>query len=232
MSGEWKSDEELFALARRELYTAVVGDCMDKLGLVHQYLPARVRPLDPAMVTVGRAMTVLAGDCLEPLDPPRHRNPILEKPFGLMLEALDDLKPNEVYVTAGGSAHYSVWGELMSMRAMHCGAAGAIMNSYSRDTSGILALKFPTFSWGPYAQDMAPRGKVLDFRVPLDIEGVLIQPGDIVFGDVDGVCVIPRAAENEVFHNALEKARGEKLVGKAIQQGMPAKEAFEKYGIM
>jgi regulator of RNase E activity RraA len=79
---------------------------------------------------------------------------------------------------------------------------------------------------------MAPRGKVLDFRVPLDIEGVLIQPGDIVFGDVDGVCVIPRAAENEVFHNALEKARGEKLVGKAIQQGMPAKEAFEKYGIM
>ena len=106
------------------------------------------------------------------------------------------------------------------------------MNSYSRDTSGILALKFPTFSWGPYAQDMAPRGKVLDFRVPLGIEGVLIQPGDIVFGDVDGVCVIPRAAENEVFHNALEKARGEKLVGKAIQQGMPAKEAFEKYGIM
>jgi len=232
MSSEWNSDEELFALARRELYTAVVGDCMDKLGLVHQYLPPRVRPLDPAMVTVGRAMTVLAGDCLEPLDPPRRHNPVLDKPFGLMLEALDDLKPNEVYVTAGGSAHYSVWGELMSMRAMHCGAAGAIMNSYSRDTSGILALKFPTFSWGPYAQDMAPRGKVLDFRVPLDIEGVRIQPGDIVFGDVDGVCVIPRAAGNEVFHKALEKARGEKLVGKAIQQGMPAKEAFEKYGIM
>ena len=106
------------------------------------------------------------------------------------------------------------------------------MNGYSRDTPGILELKFPTFSWGPYAQDFAARAKVVDFRCPIEVESVRVNPGDIVFGDIDGVCVIPRASEEEVFTKALEKARGEKLVGKAIEGGMSATEAFRKFGIM
>ena len=76
------------------------------------------------------------------------------------------------------------------------------------------------------------RGKVVDFRVPIEIEGAKIQPGDIIFGDVDGVCVVPKAAEEEVFVRALEKARGEKKVRKAIEEGMSATEAFRTFGIM
>jgi regulator of RNase E activity RraA len=86
-----------------------------------------------------------------------------------MLEALDDLKPNEVYICTGGSPRYALWGELMSIRAMHCGAAGAVLDGYSRDTRGILKLGFPTFSHGSYAQDQNPRGKVVDYRVPIVI---------------------------------------------------------------
>jgi regulator of RNase E activity RraA len=106
------------------------------------------------------------------------------------------------------------------------------VNGYSRDTRGILEMNFPTFSWGRYAQDQAPRGKVIDFRVPLQIGQTLVQPGDIVFGDIDGVCVVPRAIEREVFSKALEKARGEKLVKKALERGMSARAAFQKYGIL
>jgi regulator of RNase E activity RraA len=73
---------------------------------------------------------------------------------------------------------------------------------------------------------------VVDFRVPIEIEGARIQPGDIIFGDVDGVCVVPKAAEEEVFVRALEKARGEKKVRKAIEEGMSATEAFRTFGIM
>ena len=149
-----------------------------------------------------------------------------------MLEALDDLKTDEIYICAGASPSYALWGELMSIRAMKCGAVGAIMDGYSRDSKEILGLNFPTFSYGPYAQDQAPRGKVVDFRVPISIGGVEVQPGDILFGDIDGVCVIPLAAEEEVFSKALEKARGEKTVRTAIENGMTAKEAFETYGIM
>ena len=227
----WKSDEELFSLAKQELFTAVVGDVMDKMGLLHQFLPPRLQPLCDDMVTIGRAMPVLEADVFTEAVT-NSNNPIMAKPFGLMLEALDDLKPNEIYVCTGGSPRYALWGELMSTRAMKLGAAGAVVDGYSRDTFGILQLGFPVFSSGRYAQDQGPRGKVLDFRVPLEIEGVRINPGDIIFGDIDGVIVIPQEAEEEAFTKAVEKARGEKLVQKAIQDGMSACEAFATFGIM
>ena len=227
----WQSDDELFALARRELFTAVVGDVMDKLGLRRQFLSPEIQPLREDMVVIGRAMTVLEADVFaENIE--GSANALMKKSFGLMLEALDDLKRNEVYICTGSSPSYALWGELMSTRAMKLGAAGAVVDGYSRDTRGILALNFPCFSYGRYAQDQGPRGKVIDYRVPIEINGVRIESGDIVFGDLDGVCIIPRKAEQDVFRAALEKARGEKLVAKAIREGMGAVEAFEKFGIM
>jgi len=218
----WKSDEELFALARRELFTAVVGDVMDKLGLRRQFLPPRIQPLDPAMITIGRAMTVLEADFFEEG----------AKPFGLMFEALDSLRPGEIYLCTGASPRYALWGELMSVRALACGAAGAVLDGYSRDTRGILALGFPTFSYGRYAQDQGVRGKVVDYRVPVEMEATRIEPGDIVFGDLDGVCVVPRAAERDVFSAALDKQRKEKTVRQALEAGITAREAFDTYGIL
>src|SRR3712207_721127 len=107
------------------------------------------------------------------------------------------------------------------------GAAGAVVDGYHRDTRGILKLSFPTFSYGGYAQDQGPRGKVMDFRVPLEIGRVRVNPGDIVFGDLDGVCVIPQEAEEEVFRRALEKVQKESLVGRAIREGMDRKSVVE-----
>ena len=222
---QWGSDEELFDTLRRELSTAVVGDVMDTMGLLRQFLPPQLRPLRDDMVVTGRAMTVLEADVPSDTD-------LATEPFGLMFRALDDLKAGEVYVCAGGSPRYALWGELMSTRAIKLGAAGAVVDGYHRDTSGILRLGFPTFSYGGYAQDQAPRGKVIDFRVPLEIGGVKVTPGDIVFGDLDGVCVIPRDAEEEVFRRALEKVQKENLVGQAIEDGISAQEAFEKFGVM
>jgi regulator of RNase E activity RraA len=227
----WKTDDELFAIARQELFTAVVGDVMDKLALQRQFLRPEIQPLRYDMVVIGRAMTVLEADVFTEASS-GSANPLMSKPFGLMLEALDDLKPGEVYLCTGASPTYALWGELMSTRARLLGAAGAVVDGYSRDTQGILSMGFPTFSWGRFAQDQGPRGKVLDFRVPLEIGGVRVEPGDIVFGDIDGVCIVPRRAEQDVFTAALEKARGEKRVKTAIESGMSAVEAFKKFGIM
>ena len=149
-----------------------------------------------------------------------------------MLEALDQLKENEIYLCTGGTPSYALWGELMSTRALQCGASGAVLNGYSRDTLGILKLNFPTFSYGTYAQDQAPRGKVIDFRVPIKIDNVAITPGDVIFGDIDGVCIIPQEIEKKVVELALEKVKGENLVRKSIEAGMSSVEAFNKYGIM
>ena len=91
---------------------------------------------------------------------------------------------------------------------------------------------FPTFGHGPYAQDQGLRGQVVDFRCRIEMAGVEIRAGDVVFGDVDGVCVVPREREDEAFRLALEKARGEKTVQKEIEKGMSAGEAFRTYGIL
>jgi regulator of RNase E activity RraA len=227
----WKSDDELFALARQDLYTAVVGDIMDVLGFKTQFLPPQIQPLRDDMVVIGRAMPVLEADD-DGGEGPGRVNELLNRPFGLMLRALDDLRKNEVYICSGSSPTYALWGELMSTCAINQGAAGAVLDGYSRDTRGVLKLGLPVFSHGRYAQDQRPRGKVMDFRCSIKLGEVVIRPGDIVFGDLDGVCVVPQAVEEEVMVQALEKARGEKRVFEAIKGGMKAQQAWDTYGIL
>jgi regulator of RNase E activity RraA len=227
----WKSDDELFTVAQRELFTCVVGDVMDKLGLQHQFLAPQIQPLRPDMMVIGRAMPVLSVDVYaEKIT--GSANKLMEKPFGLMLEALDNLRINEVYINTGSTPRNALWGELMSTRASKLGSRGAVLNGYARDTKAILQMNFPTFAFGSYGQDSGPRYKVVDYRIPIEIGAVRVRPGDILFGDIDGVLVVPAEAEAEVFTKALEKARGEKLVRKAIEEGSSAVDAFEKFGIM
>ena len=227
----WNSDNELFAIAKHELFTCIVGDVMDKLRLFHQFLPPQIKPIHQDMVVIGRAMPVLAGDVFEE-SIPATQNAMSAKPFGLMLEALDDLRHDEIYVSTGSSPRNALWGEMMSTRARALGAQGAVVNGYVRDTKAILRLGFPTFGFGSYGQDSSPRYKVHDFRVPIEIEKVRICSGDILFGDIDGVLVVPKEVETEVFNRALEKARGESSVKRALEAGLSAKAAFAKHGIM
>ena len=226
----WKDDNELFAMMKKELYSAVIGDILDKMNYRHQFLPQRIQPMREEMVVAGRAMPVLEADAFEELSD--GQNPIMKKNFGLMLAALDDLKENEVYICSGSSPSYALVGELMCTRMKILKAAGAVVNGFHRDTRGILELNFPCFSYGRYAQDQGPRGKVIDYRVPIEMDGVRINPGDIIFGDLDGVLVIPKEVETEVIQKAYEKATGEKMVAEAIRGGMSTVESFAKHGIM
>ena len=218
----WKTDAELFDLIRAELYTPVVGDILDALGKYHQFLPQPVQPMRENMIVAGRAMPVLMIDVHGPQ----------KKPFGLLTAALDDLKPGEVCITGGGDMRCAYWGELLTATARTRGAVGAVVDGFHRDTPKVLEQNWPVFSRGRYAQDSSVRTAVADFRCPIEIGGVWIEPGDLVFGDLDGVVIVPRAMETEVITCALEKARGEKVVRKAIEGGMTATAAFKKFGIL
>ncbi len=121
-------DDALFSDLRDKLSTAVVGDALDKLGWRRQFLPQAIGPLRPDMKLVGRAMPVLEADVFD--EGSGSPGPLGGKPFGLMLEALDDLRPSEVYVATGGSFRYALWGELMSTRARYLRAAGAVLNAF------------------------------------------------------------------------------------------------------
>jgi 4-hydroxy-4-methyl-2-oxoglutarate aldolase len=227
----WTTDEELFALLRTRLFPAVVGDILDTMGLFKQFLSPAIRPLRSDMVIVGRAMPVLEANCFAASEP-AGQLPLSRQPFGLLFQALDDLRAGEVYVATGCAPQFALWGGLMTTRAQHLEAAGAVLDGYWRDTPEVLQSGLPVFGFGGYAQDQGPRGKVVDYRVAVEINGVRIAPGDLVFGDLDGVLVVPRQAEAEAVRRALEKAGTESQVRLAIARGMSTAEAFKTFGVM
>ncbi|WP_455383197.1 RraA family protein [Salinispira pacifica] len=219
---KWNSDEELYDLILSRLYTPVVGDILDSAGYFHQFLTPEIGAMKTEMRVCGRAMPVLMMDVFGPQS----------EPFGLMTQALDDLAPGEVYVASGAAFRSATWGEIMTATAKTRRAAGAVLNGYHRDTPQVLAQSFPVFSRGRWAQDSGPRMKVADFRCTIEIGSVAVRPGDLVFGDQDGVIVIPANMEEEVIRKALEKAATEKTVRKAIEAGMTATDAFRRYGVL
>jgi 4-hydroxy-4-methyl-2-oxoglutarate aldolase len=219
---EWKNDEELMQLIRQELYTPVVGDIMDEIGCYHQFLPQAIQPMRETDKLVGRAMPALMIDVYGPQ----------EQPFGKLTEALDQLQKNEIYIASGGEMRCAYWGEILTATARKRGAVGAVINGFHRDTPQVMEQAWPVFSRGRYAQDSSVRTQIVDYRCSIEIGGVWVEPGDLIFGDLDGVLVIPQKHEAEVIRKALIKARSEKVVRKEIENGMSATEAFRKYGIL
>jgi regulator of RNase E activity RraA len=219
-------DAQLFSTVRERLFTAVIGDVMDAVGLTRQFLPPGIRALVPGTVIVGRAMPVLEADV--------HTDTSTRaQPFGLMFEALDSLQAGEIYIATGGSPQYALWGGLMSTRARALGCNGAVLDGFHRDTREILALGFPVFSAGSYAQDQRVRGRVIDYRCPIGFaNGCRVEPGDLIVGDIDGVLVVPRAQEQAIIASALNKVEGEERVRESIHAGKTTAEIFASTGIM
>jgi 4-hydroxy-4-methyl-2-oxoglutarate aldolase len=224
------ADPDLFALMQRDLNSAVIGDILDQMGFRRQFLPHGIAPLSPAATIAGRAMPVLEQDI--PDDQIDGKGAPTRNAFGLMFKALDSLQPGEIYVASTPSLSYALWGGLMTTRAKHLGAAGAILNGFARDGDEIARLGFPVFCRGLYAQDQAPRGKVVDMRCALQVGQALVEPGDLLFGDREGVLVIPRAAEREAIVRSFEKLATENKVADAIRGGMGTVEAFDTFGVM
>ena len=217
------NEQEKFKIYRELLYTPVVGDILDSMGLYHQFLPRSVQPLKTAMKLIGRAMPVAMVDVYGEQTPA----------FGKLTQALDQLEPGEIYVGSLPSQSCACWGEILTATARTRGAVGAVVYGPHRDTPQVLEQEWPVFSTGRFAQDSRVRMAVADFRVPIEIEGAVVRPGDFIFGDLDGVVVIPQEIEDEVFKLAVEKASAENLVRKEIEEnGMSSTDAFTKYGVL
>ena len=217
----FENDSQLFELIRERLYTPVVGDILDELGCFHQFLPREIQPLTLDMKVAGRAMPVLSCDVYGEQ----------KKPFGFLTQALDQIEPGEVWVCAG-SMSSALWGEILTATARSRGGVGAVVHGPHRDTPRVLEQDWPVFSTGRFAQDSRVRTYIQDFRIPIEIEGVWVEPGDLVFGDLDGVVVVPKKHEVDVITRAVEKASAENLVRKEIENGMSSTEAFQKYGVL
>jgi len=217
---EWKNDKELFAIIKKELYTGVICDMMDTIGYSHIYLPHDIQSIRLSDVMVGRAYPTIICDVYGEQ----------KQPLGLLAEAIDHVGEDEVYIVTGGDRRCSYFGEIMTATIRHKGAVGAVIDGYIRDTRQILEQNFPVFCMGRDAQGSIYRNQVIRYGCPVEIGNININPGDLVFGDVDGVVVIPKEIEEEAITITLAKVRGERDTRAAIEKGMSAVEAVETFG--
>jgi 4-hydroxy-4-methyl-2-oxoglutarate aldolase len=221
-----KRDEKGFLAELRErLYTAVLSDVLDEAGFRDQAMTARIRPLDDGLVMAGFARTGLFREVFHVARG--------ENPYELEIAIIDDLKPGDVVVFGcGGSERIAPWGELLTTAARARGAVGAVTDGFVRDVRGIRDVKFPVFHGGIAPLDSKGRGKVADIDVPIACAGVHVEPGDLVFGDVDGVVVVPRKIEEQVLARAFEKVSGENATRDELLRGAKLKDVFDRYGVL
>ena len=210
---------------RGTMFTALLSDCLDAVGLRGQAMPPRIRPLDEARVLVGRARTAAFMEV--------HHVEAGVNPYELEMDLIDSLEPDEVPVFAcGNPSRVAPWGELLSTAAQVRGAAGAVMDGCVRDTRAIRAMGFPVFHGGIAPLDTKGRARVMAIDVPIECAGVAVVSGDLVFGDADGLVIVPKAAEDDVLRLAAEKLAGERSTLAELRQGKSLRDVFDRFGIL
>lgn len=207
------------------LYAAVISDALDAVGLPGHAMPPGIRPLDDGLKLFGRART---GIYMEVAQVEEGANP-----YELEIAIVDDLKPGDVAVLAcGGSSRIAPWGSLLSTATRARGAAGCVTDGFVRDVLEIRAMKLPVFHGGIAPLDSKGRGQIAAIDVPVLCAGVRVSPGDLVFGDADGLVVVPQAAEAAVLELAFAKVDGESHSMRELKAGGYLRDVYAKYGVL
>jgi 4-hydroxy-4-methyl-2-oxoglutarate aldolase len=218
-------DDPQFEIMAEQLYVAVISDILDSMGFRNQVLQPGVVPAqpDPSQVLVGRAATVLVGPQYE----------VVDQPYTNQIAAIDALQPGDVVVSGvGGMTNVAVWGELFSNAAKARGARGFLTDGCHRDTRMVLDLGFPIFSRGPRPVDISGRGTVISSGRPVEVAGVVVRPGDVVFAEVDGVVIIPQDVAEETMSRAFEKVAKEDGAREDLRKGRFLSEVWSKYRVL
>lgn len=212
--------------ALRPLNTAVLSDVLDSLGLMQQAMKPFMRPLDDTLQLIGRARTGLYM--------PVYQQTAGENPYEVEIALVDDLRADDVVVLAcdGPTDRIAPWGELLSTASMARSATGCVTDGLVRDVRQIREMRFPVFAGGIGPLDTKGRARMVESDVTVQCAGVTVRPGELVFGDVDGVVVIPREHEREVVARAIDKVSGENQSRDALRRGERLGDVFRRLGIL
>lgn len=215
---------ETFQKIKKDLYSGLLSDCLDKLGSKKHAMSPLIRPVTPEMKVAGRAHTILAADVYDYEE---------GKEYTREWEALDNIKKGDVAVfSTSFSKSTAFWGELLSTAVDVRGALGAVGDTFTRDAKRIIEMNFPLFITGFSPLDSLGRSEVISYNCKIECGGVVVNPGDIIFGDIDGIVVIPSDLALEVINKAYEKAEKENIVRDALLKGMSLKEAWDRYHVI
>ena len=218
-------DQKLITLARESLYSGVISDVLDTLGHWHHAMAPNVRPLDDTLTLFGRARTGLYSRVY-------HVDPA-ENPYELEIALVDSLEPGDVAVLACPPGNMvAPWGELLSTASKARKAAGCVTDGLVRDVRFIREMRFPVFAGAIGPLDSKGRGKVTSIDVPVECAGVMVRSGDWIFGDIDGLCVIPAESVEKVIELALKKVSQETTVRDELAAGESLATVFARHKIL
>ena len=208
----------IFDTLRNRLETTLVSDALDALGIHGQAMPAEVRPAFPGAIVVGRAYPVQALD----------KDDTGDRPFLNILDVVNSLKADDVLVIgSSGSLRTALFGDLLAVAAQVRGAAGLVTDGALRDIKQLAELNFPGFAAGINMVDPTGKAGIIDTGRAVPCGGVTVNPGDIVFGDIDGVVVIPKARVAETVGLALKLGEEEALLRDRLRTGQDIHTAFD-----
>jgi len=212
------------AMMREVLSVPLLCDSLDAAGYRHQSPRLPIVPITiPHVTLIGRCKTTLWADMA-------HVDPV---PYELELKAVDSCRPDDVLIcAAAGSNRSGIWGELLTTASRNTGCIGVIVDGAVRDIAKMRTMNFPVFARGANPYDSRDRQRVIDVDVPVELDGVVFRPGDLVTADEDGIVVVPQEVEQQVVRAAWQKAHAENQVRDAIRQGMSATKAFETFGVL
>lgn len=197
----------------RRFGTPTVSDALDKLKIAGQ--ASGIHPLDRSFRVAGRAFTGL----YQPVD----------IAGGTVGDYIDDVPVGDVIVLDNsGRTDATVWGDILTMVAHRRGLGGTVINGVCRDSDRSLTLNYPLFSKGTWMRTGKDRVQLVGTNVPVVLGGVRVRPGDVIFGDGDGIVVIPSEVEDKVFEVASEIEQAEDAIRAQVQAGTRLDEARAK----
>lgn len=203
------------------LYTGMVADLLDSKGVRNHSLPASIRPLKESMKIAGPAFTCQGVATRDITSDDTH----------MLIKMLEAIVPHCVVVlSAGGDQSSSHWGEIMTLSSRQRGCTGAVIDGGVRDAPFILKMKFPVFSRFFMPASSISRWELKEYQTAIKVGGTRVNPGDFVFGDMDGVVIIPRTLTEEVLIDCEKGVNRERRMRLALRRGMPLHQVNEKYG--
>lgn len=216
-------DPDLLDQAANELYSALLSDACDRLGIQGRVISPGIRPLSPGDVLCGVAQVIHAQTTgWEPISP-----------YARQIEALDAIRPDAVVVsTVGGEPGCALWGELFSTAVRARGGRGVLIDGDVRDAGKIVKMGFPAFARGFNPADSYGRLEVVPDVTTVFVGSVEITNGDLIFGDIDGIVAVPGESSADVLRVAFEKRRAENSVRDDLLQGLTLRQAFDRHGAL
>ncbi|MGO4885043.1 MAG: RraA family protein [Bryobacteraceae bacterium] len=203
------------------LYTGAISDILDKNGYRNQVLPYFITPFTTANRVAGMAFTGQGYPCAD----------VTHDDTPMRLKMLESISPGTVSVwAASGSMDCAHWGEMMSTAVQQRGSRGAVIEGGVRDVDFVNAMNYPVFAKFKCSASSVGRWDIVDFQLSIKIGNTEIHPGDFVFGDIDGVVVIPKDMTVDVVVAAEDKFERERGMREEMRRGVSVTDAYAKYG--